>query len=190
MATSSLLDEPEVRKRALRFTVEQYHLLGEAGLISGKVELLDGIIVEKVSKSPLHVLTTQRVAKSLRRLFDDQWSVRQEQPITCRNSEPEPDLAVVPGSDEDYARVHPSTAELVIEVAISSSEVDVEKAVIYAEAQIPEYWIVLPEAKRVEVYTVPVSGAYTHHQTFLFPAKVVSRRLPAFQLDLATFFSH
>ena len=50
MAFSSLLDEPAVRERAVRFTVEQYHLLGEAGLVGKNVELLEGILVNKLSK--------------------------------------------------------------------------------------------------------------------------------------------
>jgi len=188
--SSSLLDVPTVRERALRFTVEQYHLLGETGLIPEKIELLDGVIVEKMPKSPLHVYTTEGIASLLRPVVPGAWSVRQEQPITCQNSEPEPDLAVVQGSREDYFRVHPTTAEFVIEVAVSSSEIDTEKAAIYAEAQVKEYWIVLPEEKRIEVLTKPAGREYAEHRTVAFPLAANSQVLPAFLLDLATFFPH
>ncbi len=153
--SSSLLDVPTVRQQALRFTVEQYHLLGEAGLISEQVELLNGIIVEKMSKSPLHSGTAQKLVRLLNQVIPESWLVRQEQPITCRDSEPEPDIAVVRGTEDEYFHSHPVTAELVIEVAISSSEIDVEKAAIYAEANVSEYWIILPEEKRVQTFTVP-----------------------------------
>ena len=116
--------------------------------------------------------------------------IRQEQPITCRNSEPEPDLAVVPGSDDDYFRAHPTTAELVIEVAISSSEIDAEKSAIYAEANVLEYWIVLPEERRVEVHTQPLGREYVAHRTFVFPQVAISEAFSSFQLDLGTFFPH
>ncbi len=157
-------------------------------MISEKVELLDGVIVEKMSKSPLHVFTTQKIAKLLRPLFGEEWLVRQEQPITCRNSEPEPDLAVVSGRDEDYFRAHPTTAELVIEVAVSSSEIDTEKAAIYAEANVREYWIVLPEEKRVEVHTKPVGRRYVEHRTVASPEVAIAETFPSFQLDLKSFF--
>ncbi len=78
MAISSLLDQPAIRKRALRFSVEQYHLLGKAGLISEKVELLDGDIVEKMSKSPLHVYTTEGLNLLLRESISPEWLIRQE----------------------------------------------------------------------------------------------------------------
>ena len=59
--------------------------------------------------------------------------------MTLNDSEPEPDVAVVPGSVEDYRSAHPSTAVLIIEVAVSSEDVDREKAELYASAGIKEY---------------------------------------------------
>ncbi len=67
---------------------------------------------------------------------------------------------MVRGTRADYFRAHPANAELIIEVATSSSEIDAEKAAIYAQANVREYWIVLPEEKRVEVYTQPVGREY------------------------------
>ena len=75
-----------------------------------------------------------------------------------------------------------------IEVAISSGEIDAEKAAIYAEAQVPEYWIVVPEQKRIDVYTQPVAREYLGLRAFIAPQIVVSEQLPAFRLELGTFF--
>ena len=157
-------------------------------MIPEKVELLDGIIVEKMSKSPIHSGTAQKLVRLLNQVVPVSWLVRQEQPITRRYSEPEPDVAVVRGTEDEYFRSHPITAELVIEVAVSSSEIDMEKAAIYAEASVSEYWIVLPEEKRVEIFTAPDGRAYAERRTVEFPQVAVSKVLPAFQLDLATFF--
>ena len=96
MAFSSLLDQPAIRMRASRFSVEQYHLLGETGLIPEQVKLLDGIIVEKRSKSPLHSRTVQRLMRALRAALPLDLDVRQEQPITSYDLEPEPDLRTYP----------------------------------------------------------------------------------------------
>jgi len=71
-------------------------------------------------------------------------------------SVPEPDVAIVPGRYEDYDRVHPRTALLIVEVADTSLAQDrLTKAVIYAAAGIPEYWIVAIRGQRVEVHRDP-----------------------------------
>jgi hypothetical protein len=41
---------------------------------------------------------------------------------------------VVRGSESDFRTAHPKTAELAIEVAVSSPELDRENASLYAEA--------------------------------------------------------
>ena len=41
-------------ERGLPVTVEQYHALFAQGLIAKNTELLEGTILEKMSKSPLH----------------------------------------------------------------------------------------------------------------------------------------
>ena len=72
--------------------------------------------------------------------------------MTFADSEPGPDLAIVRGTRSDYRLAHPVSAELVIEVAVSSFEIDLVKAHVYAEGEVPEYWIVCPEKKQVEVF--------------------------------------
>ena len=188
MAFSSLLDEPAIRERAVRFTVEQYHRLGEAGLMSKEVELLEGIIIKKVPKSSLHSAVTQRAVKRLRAVLGPEWDLRQEQPLSHEESEPEPAMAVISFKDDDYSSGHPTTAELVIEVSISSVELDQRKQAIYAGAGVREYWIILPEEQRVEVYTLPLRREYGMRRVYVAPETVISESLPGFQLDLATFF--
>ena len=75
-----------------------------------------------------------------------------------------------------------------IEAAVSSSELDTEKAAIYAEASVPKYWIILPEEKRIEIFTAPDGQVHAEHRTVECPQVAVSKMLPAFELDLATFF--
>ena len=189
MAFPLLSDKPAIRERALPLSVEQYYALADAGKISENVELLEGVIVEKMPPSSPHSATVQRLMKVLRAAVDDSRDVRQEQPINTRDSAPEPDLAVVPARADEYYDGHPTTAELVIEVAISSRGFDYQKRSIYAAAGVGEYWIVLPERRRVEVYTGPEEDGYANCQVYTPPQKVASTTLPAFQLDLEAFFS-
>lgn len=169
-------------------TVEQYHLLAEAGLIAENVELLDGIVVEKMPKSPLHSSVLQKMLRRLQAIRGEKYEVRPEQPITCRLSEPEPDLALVLLSPDDYATEHPQTAELVIEIAVSSVEVDRRKAAIYAEAGVKEYWIVLPETRQIEVHSELHNEGYGAVAVFQEGQTARSAILPEFSVEVAGLF--
>jgi Uma2 family endonuclease len=83
------------------------------------------------------------------------------------DSEPEPD--VVWARRRNPAEGHPTAADvlLVIEVADSSLEIDrTEKAALYADAGIQEYWIVNLLDRAIEVYRGPTRAGYSSQQTF------------------------
>ncbi len=163
MAIAALQNEA-LRLAALPITVEQYHVLGESGALGARTELLEGVIIAKMTKTPRHTLIVMRLQDALREMCMPGCCIFPEQPLTLTDSEPEPDLAVVVGSLEDYADAHPSTALLVIEVAVSSLELDRRKAGIYARAGIPEYWLFDAEANQVEVYSNPTRDAYANRR--------------------------
>ena len=92
--------------------------------------------------------------------------MRQEASLRFADSVPEPDVAVVRGRKEDFRTRHPTTAELVVEVVVSSVALDRENASLYAEAGVTEFWIVLGETEQVEVYRRPESGVYQETRTY------------------------
>ena len=157
---SNVLDVPEVRAAAVRLTPTQYHRLYEMGVIPEKTELLSGIVVEKMQKSPLHTWMVAFLQAWLGTMVDGNLHIRTEQPLTLSDSEPEPDLAVVAGDMNEYRSHHPSSAKFVIEVALNSEAVDRRKAEIYAAAGVQEYWIVLPSSKSIAVFRSPSAGLY------------------------------
>ena len=185
---TALLDLPEVRDRIHRVSVSEYHRLGELGLIYEKVELLRGIIVDKMSKSPLHEYISQKLLKLLHRLVPPQFDVRQERPLTLNDSEPEPDIAIVAGAPEDWVHSHPKTAALVIEISISSFLLDRSKADIYAEASIPEFWLVRADKRLVEVYLQPSIKGYLSRLTFTEADTLTSATIPEATLRLSEIF--
>src|SRR5205823_6281474 len=79
--------------------------------------------------------------------------------IVSRDSIPDPDLAVAPGTPRDYVtRDTPSTAPLVVEVSEASLEFDRDiKGSLYAAASITDYWIVNLVQRQLEVYRGPVA---------------------------------
>jgi Uma2 family endonuclease len=186
---SSILDQPELRQVVLPITVEQYHRLGEAGIIAEKTELVRGVIFEKMIKSPRHTWLVERLADWLREAVPAGFCVRQEQPLTLADSEPEPDVAVVSGSTDDYREAHPRTARLVIEVAIGSVALDREKGDAYAAAGVPEYWLVLPDEKTVEVYTEPSEAGYGKRRICPEPDTLPVEGFPGLALDIGGLFS-
>lgn len=94
------------------------------------------------------------------RLVGGAGHVRVQQPFAASDvSEPEPDIALVPLSDEWRSR-HPDHAWLVVEVARTSQAIDRKKTALYAAAGVPETWIVDVVAGTVEVYTAPGPDGY------------------------------
>ena len=157
---SAILDLPEMRARVHRWTVEGYRALAEDNPEFRHSELIRGIIVEKEVKTPSHDFLTGGITDLFKREVRPGLVVRQEASLLLTDSVPEPDVAVVRGAREDFRARHPTTAELVVEVAVTSLASDREKAALYAEAGVAEYWIVLAEAGKVEVYRWPENGVY------------------------------
>lgn len=170
-------------------SVAAYRALAEAGLIPKNTELLYGFVYTKISKSPFHSFLLQFLHETLSRVLPAGWLLRTEQPITCGDSEPEPDLAVVAGRKEDFRDDHPHTAELIIEVSITSHDYDRSKLRAYASAGVKECWIVLGPEKKVEVYRQPKDGQYTEHAVHGPGGPLTSTALPEFTLSLDDFFA-
>ena len=151
---------PNTMQHAFRMPVELYNRLGEMGVLPKQIELVRGIVIAKMSKSPLHALLAGEIGEILGRIVPAGHVLRKEDPLNLRDSVPEPDISVVEGERKDFRSRHPSTARLVVEVAVSTVEEDREMAALYAEAGIEEYWIVLANAGRIEVRRRPFAGAY------------------------------
>jgi Uma2 family endonuclease len=143
-----------------RLTVSQYHDMIQHGILTedDPVELLEGWLIQKMSKNPPHRVSTRRARERLSRALPAGWYVDAQEPITTLDSEPEPDVIVVRGDSDDYADRHPSPGDvaLVVEVADASLHRDrTIKKRAYARAGIALYWIVNLIDRRVEVYSGP-----------------------------------
>ncbi len=147
--------------RLYRLSITQYHEMARAGILKedAPIELLDGLLVTKMTRSDLHIATVRKGFRLLDRALPPGWFVVKEDPIVVpRLSEPEPDLAVIRGEIDDYLdhKPGPKDVALVVEVSVSSYLEDRgRKWTIYARAAIPYYWIVNLNENRVEVYSEP-----------------------------------
>jgi Uma2 family endonuclease len=156
----------------------------EAGVFTkaDRLELIEGMLVEKVTKSNEHRLAVQLAFHAIMAALPPGWHATKEDPIRlpARQSEPEPDVAVVRGAIVDYAAgpPGPGAVALVIEVAASSLAADRALAATYLGGGIPEYWLVNLAARALEVYRagepVQVLGE-TDSVDLVLDGQVVSR---------------
>ncbi|MBI5387859.1 MAG: Uma2 family endonuclease [Verrucomicrobia bacterium] len=169
--------------------MKAYHALGDLGLIPEKTELLYGQIFHQMPKSPLHRFLSQRLLRLLQRVQPQNCFVWQEQPITCAESEPEPDLSVIRGNEDDFLTEHPRTAELVIEVCVSSHDYDRSKLHAYASAGVKEVWLVLGPEKQIEVHRQPTGEQFAEHALHGPGGTLASAVVPGFTVELDSLFA-
>jgi len=134
----------------------------ELGLFEDEsVELLRGMLVAMSPSGAPHMEVIDRLTELLVLALNKRARVRvQGSFAAAEDSQPEPDLAVVPR--EDHSRAHPTTAHLLVEVSGSSLAKDRHiKAAIYAANGVPEYWIVNLVDDLIEVRTEPQGETYT-----------------------------
>jgi len=185
---AAILEIPEVRKRLSPLTVEEYHRLGEYNENGRRTELIRGFVIEKISKSPLHRTIGSLLYKFVLALLPPGYTAWKEEPLTFMDSEPEPDVSVVRGEERDFTHAHPTTAELAVEVAVSSAELDREMASLYAEAGVKEYWIVLGKERKIEIYLQPENGRYQQKRVVGTDATLQCVSVPALKVRVADLF--
>jgi Uma2 family endonuclease len=175
--------------KPLPLSVKAYHTLGEMGLIPEKTELLYGQVYQKMPKSPYHSYLQQFLIEALTGVLPRHSYLRVEQPITCADSEPEPDLSVVSGRKEDYRLKHPHTAEFGIEVCVTSHEYDHLKLRAYANAGVKEVWLVLATEKQIESFRKPEAENFAQRSIHGPGGRLASAVIPGFALDLDALFA-
>lgn len=129
-----------------RFSVDEYQWLAANGTFDEQphVELLDGCIVHKKPKTPLHDGSVDLVVGSFRSFLNRGWYIRAQKLLIAGNSCPEPDVAIIWGRPLDYQLRHPQAAECTVSIEIADTDVERDrlKAGIYAHAGVPEFWLV------------------------------------------------
>lgn len=152
-------------KRRL-FTFGEYERMIEAGILQEdeRLELIRGEIVKMPPIGFEHGFGVAHVNQVFSKLVGDRALIWPQGPILLPdNSRPEPDTVLL-RPRPDLSPKSPPTAEdviLLVEVAQSSAKYDRNtKGPLYAQAGIPEYWIVnLPDGV-IEVFTEPSEGVY------------------------------
>ncbi len=140
---------------------DEYDRLVELGAFDReRLELIRGVIVRMSPQGVEHTDPIERLNELLVPRLLGRARVRIQMPLIAPDdSEPEPDVAVVPR--ELDRKTHPDAAHLVIEVSRSRVAYDREtKGPLYAQMGVPEYWVVDVGARVVEVYRRPEGDRY------------------------------
>lgn len=153
-------------------SVEEYDQMIEHGILTAedKVELLNGVIINKMPKGTKHASVNDRVTRFFYRLFDDKVIVRNQNPIYISEiSEPEPDLVLAVPDKGFYSERHPTPEDILLVVEISDSTLGRDrfaKGLTYAKAGIRQYFVLNVQDQTVEDYQNPNEDGYGSKQTY------------------------
>jgi Uma2 family endonuclease len=161
------LAAPEV----YRLTVDEYERMAAAGALNDdQIELIGGLLVKKMTQNPPHPWVVEATHDQLGRLLPRGWFIREEKPVRISEfDEPEPDLAVIRGTRDDFRSRHPGPKDVALLVEIADRSLDRdrgEKRAAYARGRIPVYWIVNLVDRQVEVFSGPSARGYRSSRVY------------------------
>jgi Uma2 family endonuclease len=175
-----------------KWTIDRYHQAIDSGIFDGQnLELLRGDLILMPPEGEPHVYFSDRAAQILRSLLLGQAQVREGRPVTLPNgSEPQPDLAVVQPLDTVYLEHHPYPENILwlIEYSYSTLKYDLgDKQIVYAQSEIPEYWVVNLQDLQLTVFQDPSPLGY-RTVTNLQDGKVSPLAFPNVSIEVRRLF--
>jgi Uma2 family endonuclease len=185
-------DSMAVALRRRRFTLDEYHRMGETGILGedDRVELIEGEIIEMTPIGSRHAATVARIHQLFVRRLGDRAVVWSQNPLLLvrQQSEPEPDVMLLAPRADFYAGglPEPPDVRLLVEVADSSLPYDRRtKLPLYARAGVAEAWLVDLQSSTLEIQREPRGATYRDirvaraDETFspaVFPDLTLTRR--------------
>lgn len=160
-AASSAGHRDELDLPRHKLTAAQVMAMVDAGILREEdpVEFLRGELIPMAPQGPIHQSVHDWIHLLLAEHYGRPTMVSGQGPLACgTDSLPEPDVMVLRNRQWMRERRHPRSDEalLVIEVAHTSQRRDRFKAGVYAEAGIPEYWLIDLTAERLELHRHPL----------------------------------
>lgn len=172
------------------FTVAEYERMGQFGIFSenDRVELVCGEIIQMSPIGERHaacVATLTQLITLRLRLSALVWA---QNPIVLDDySEPQPDLAVLKPRGDNYRTSKPTPNDVLVVIEVSDSTLEFDRKVkvpLYADAGIPEAWVVnLPE-ERIEVYGDPAGGEYQTVRSYARGRRLQSHTLASLRVSV------
>lgn len=168
MSMLDILEIPEIRRQFVPLSLQEYEdLCIREPEKYRKTELFRGAVVTKMTKSSRHSYFKNVFTEDIRKVVPSGFFVQNGNSISFLDSDLESDISVIAGNQKDYRNSKPSTARLIVEIAVSSIVYDRSKSMDYSRAGVNEYWIVDADSESVEVYTHPSENGYQQKKLFV-----------------------
>jgi Uma2 family endonuclease len=175
-----------------RFTTAEYHAMAEAGVLAEdeRVELMRGEIVRMSPIGSQHAGCVRELNRQLSRGLGDRALIAVQDPIVLDDaSEPEPDIAVLRFREDNYRSVHPKPADVLLIIEVADTSADYDRSVklpLYAQAGIPEAWLVRLREACIEIHRSPAATGYQEMRTLHSGDTVSPLAFPDIELAVAT----
>ncbi len=150
-----------------RFTVDEYHRMGDAGILGcdERLELISGQIVVREPIGVRHASTVDRLTSLWTSRLGGRAIVRVHNPVQFpeADSELQPDILLLRPRDDFYATGHPRVADVLLLIEVADTTLRLDRRVkipLYAAVGVSETWLCDLVAERLEAYSRPKGGAY------------------------------
>ena len=166
--TATGMETRETRK----FTVAEYYRMAEAGILhhTERVELIEGEVLVIAPLGHRHAGVMRRVARLFHHAARDAVTVSVQNPIHLgERSEPQPDIAILRFREDDYLDAHPGPDDILLVIEVSDTTLAYDVAVkvkLYADANIPETWVMNLPGDCLEGFSEPGPQGYARHTTY------------------------
>ena len=170
------------------FTTTEYHKLLETGFFTedDRVELIDGEIIAMSPIGPKHAGCVIRLITYLSRKVGRHALVNAQNPVWLNEySEPQPDIALLKPREDFYMNSHPTPEDTLVAIEVADSTLEGDRQIKlpkYAQAGVPEFWLVDLVNNRIEVHALPNEGVYQEVRIILHHQNIISRMLPQLKL--------
>lgn len=185
----------EVAAARRLFTREEYHRMGEAGILkeTDRVELIRGEIIEMSPIGPRHIAFVNNLNQLLVTRLGGRAIVSVQNPVALEeDTEPEPDLTVLRRRLPPYKEAEPATPDVLLLIEVGDTSLTYDRGTklrLYAESGIPEYWVVDASAEAVEIHRGPGPGGYAETRRLTGSAAVSPQAFPDIAVPLADIFA-
>lgn len=189
------LIEPRALFARHRLTVAAYYRMAETGVIgrSARVELIQGEVVDMAPIGTRHASAVRLLNSLLSAAAQDRAVVAVQDPLHLDDqSEPQPDLMLLRPQAHGYRQAHPTAADVLLLIEVSDTSVRYDREIklpLYAQAGVPEVWIVDLDAGLLRCHRAPVGDEYTHMQALAQPGTLAVPGVPAAQVHLSGLFA-
>ncbi|HND21350.1 MAG TPA: Uma2 family endonuclease [Acidobacteriota bacterium] len=176
------------------FSVQDFHRMVETGILTedDRTELIAGVVISMSPFGSRHAACVKRFNALLSRQLLGKVIIGVQDPIQLDSfTEPQPDLSILQFRDDFYAEQHPRAREVLLLIEVSDLSLSYDrdtKLPLYAQAEIPEVWIVDLTAEKILAYQQPKAGKYEVQETYTAATKLTSVAGFPVEINLSTIF--